>query len=95
MLCSSSPGPNQVCHPRPQNSTPGSTQRRQANRQFGWLAEDAHHVLAELRRLAPQLRLHGLCITFERRCDGRFVTLTWESVPINQSTCATADSEKS
>jgi putative DNA primase/helicase len=48
----------------------------------------------ELHRLAPQLRLNGLCIAFERRGEGRFITLTWESVPINQSTCATSDSEK-
>jgi hypothetical protein len=30
----------------------------------------------ELRRLAPQLRLHGLFIDFERRHDGRIVTLS-------------------
>ena len=31
---------------------------------------------AELRRLAPQIRLHGLSIHFERRHEGRIVTLT-------------------
>ncbi len=30
----------------------------------------------ELRRLAPQLRLHGLFIDIERRHDGRIVTLS-------------------
>ena len=29
----------------------------------------------ELRRIAPQLRLHGLSIDFERRRDARIVTL--------------------
>ena len=29
----------------------------------------------ELRRIAAQLRLHGLFITFERRRDGRVVIL--------------------
>jgi energy-coupling factor transporter ATP-binding protein EcfA2 len=31
---------------------------------------------AELRRLAPQIRLHGLSIHFERKHEGRIVTLT-------------------
>jgi hypothetical protein len=30
---------------------------------------------SELRRIAPQLRLHGLSVNFERRCDARIVTL--------------------
>ena len=37
---------------------------------------------SELRRLAPQLRLHGLSISFDRRNDGRIITLTSERVPI-------------
>jgi hypothetical protein len=32
----------------------------------------------ELRRIAPQLRLHGLSITFERTRDARRVTLSSE-----------------
>jgi hypothetical protein len=32
----------------------------------------------ELRRLAPQLCLHGLFISFERRNRGRVVTFQWE-----------------
>ena len=35
----------------------------------------------ELRRLVPQLRVHGLCATFDRRTEGRYVTLSWESGP--------------
>ncbi len=32
----------------------------------------------ELRRLAPQLRVHGIDVTFERRHEGRIITLTAE-----------------
>ena len=35
----------------------------------------------ELRRLAPQLRLQGVNISFERRHEGRIVTLTSEHAP--------------
>jgi hypothetical protein len=37
---------------------------------------------SELRRLAPQLRLHGMSISFGRQNDGRTITLTSERVPI-------------
>ena len=33
----------------------------------------------ELRRIAPQLRLHGLSVTFERTRDARIVTLRSEA----------------
>ena len=33
---------------------------------------------SELRRIAPQLRLHGICINFERRGGDRVVTLQME-----------------
>ena len=36
----------------------------------------------ELRRLAPQLRMHGLSVSFERRNEGRIITLKSERVPI-------------
>ena len=36
----------------------------------------------ELRRLAPQLRLHGMNVSFERRHEGRIITLKSEQVPI-------------
>jgi hypothetical protein len=35
----------------------------------------------ELRRLVPQLGVHGICVAFERRTEGRYVTLSWESGP--------------
>jgi hypothetical protein len=36
----------------------------------------------ELRRLAPQLRMHGVNVSFERRHEGRIITLKSERVPI-------------
>jgi hypothetical protein len=36
----------------------------------------------ELRRLASQLRMHGLNVNFERRHEGRIITLKSERVPI-------------
>jgi hypothetical protein len=36
----------------------------------------------ELRRIAPQLRLHGLLLAFEHRRDARYITLKWEPPPI-------------
>jgi hypothetical protein len=36
----------------------------------------------ELRRLAPQLRMHGMNVSFERRNDGRKITLQSEGAPI-------------
>ena len=35
----------------------------------------------ELRRLAPQLRLHGVSVSFERRHEGRIITLKSERGP--------------
>ena len=37
--------------------------------------KSVHTFGAELRRLAPQIRLHGLSIHFERKHEGRIVTL--------------------
>ena len=37
---------------------------------------------SELQRLALQLRLHAMSISFDRRNDGRTITLTAERVPI-------------
>jgi hypothetical protein len=34
---------------------------------------------SELRRIAPQLRLHGLSISFERKGGDRIVTLKTEN----------------
>jgi hypothetical protein len=45
----------------------------------------------ELRRIAPQLRLQGLCIAFERRYGGQYISLGWEPAPLNQQTPPTAD----
>ena len=36
----------------------------------------------ELRRLAPQLRMHGLNVSFERRHEGRIINLKSEPAPI-------------
>ena len=36
----------------------------------------------ELRRLAPQLRMHGMSVSFERRHEGRFITLNSERGPV-------------
>ena len=36
----------------------------------------------ELRRLAPQLRMHGVNVSFERRHEGRIITLKSERAPI-------------
>ncbi len=40
----------------------------------GW-PKTVHAFGNELRRIAPQLRLHGLSISFERRYDARIITL--------------------
>jgi hypothetical protein len=42
-------------------------------------------------RVAPQLSMYGLSVTFERTRKGRFITLTSEAVPIIQSTRANPD----
>ncbi len=36
----------------------------------------------ELRRLAPQLRMHGMSVSFERRHEGRIITFNSERGPI-------------
>jgi hypothetical protein len=38
----------------------------------------------ELRRLAPQLQLQGMCIAFERRKDGRYISVNCELAPVSQ-----------
>ncbi len=35
----------------------------------------------ELRRLAPQLRMHGMSVSFERRHEGRIITFNSERGP--------------
>ncbi len=35
----------------------------------------------ELRRLAPQLRMHGVSVGFERRHEGRIITVKSERGP--------------
>jgi hypothetical protein len=47
----------------------------------------------ELRRIAPQLRLQGLSIAFERRNDGHYISLGWEPVTINRPSCPTHDTQ--
>ena len=47
----------------------------------------------ELRRLAPQLRMHGMSVSFERRNDGRIITLRSERVPIAPPARGGTDSE--
>ena len=49
----------------------------------------------ELRRIAPQLRIHGLSIGFERTSDARLVTLKTTHVPIIQAPHVTPDSSTS
>jgi hypothetical protein len=49
----------------------------------------------ELRRLAPQLCLHGVSISFERRHEGRMIILTSERVPIASAGDARAKTESS
>jgi hypothetical protein len=39
----------------------------------------------ELGRLAPQLRMRGLNVSFERRHEGRIITLKSERVPMMPS----------
>jgi hypothetical protein len=45
----------------------------------------------ELRRLAPQLQLQGMCVAFERRKDGRYISVNCEPAPVSQQTPPTAD----
>jgi hypothetical protein len=49
----------------------------------------------ELRRLAPQLRMHGVSISFERRHEGRMIILKSERVPIAPAGQARAKTESS
>jgi hypothetical protein len=42
----------------------------------------------ELRRVAPQLRMYGVSVTFERTRKGRSITVTSEAVPKSESTRA-------
>jgi hypothetical protein len=56
---------------------------------------DRLEVGNELRRLAPQLRLHGVSISFERRHDGRIIILKSERVPIAAAGDAPAKTESS
>jgi hypothetical protein len=46
-----------------------------------------------LRRLAPQLRLHGVSISFERRHEGRMIILKSERMPIASAGDARAKTE--
>ena len=55
----------------------------------------SHTLGNELRRIAPQLRLHGLLIRFERRHDGRIVILESEGGPIVPSTGGAQNSSAS
>jgi hypothetical protein len=48
-----------------------------------------------LRRLAPQRRLHGVNVSFERRHDGRIIILKSERVPIAPAGDARAKTESS
>jgi hypothetical protein len=43
--------------------------------------KSVHAFGNELRRIAPQVRLHGLSIKFERRSDGRLVILRSKGNP--------------
>jgi hypothetical protein len=45
---------------------------------------------AELRRIAPQLRLHGISVSFERKRDGSFVNLSVEHPKAGRSQPDTA-----
>jgi hypothetical protein len=49
----------------------------------------------ELRRIAPQLRMHGVAVNFVRTHKGRFINLTMAGVPIISPTRATASPIKS
>jgi hypothetical protein len=52
----------------------------------------SHTLGNELRRIAPQLRLHGLLIRFERRHDGRIVIIESDVAPVVPSTGGTQNS---
>jgi hypothetical protein len=56
----------------------------------GW-PKSCHRLGNELRRVAPQLRMFGLSVNFDRTGKGRFITVTSEAVPIIQLTGANPD----
>jgi hypothetical protein len=47
----------------------------------------------ELRRIALQLHLQGLCIAFERRYSGQYIGVRWEPAAVGQQTPATPGPE--
>ena len=51
----------------------------------GW-PKTAAMLSRELRKIAPQLRLQGLSLTFEPRYDGNYISLTWEPAPAGRQT---------
>ena len=53
---------------------------RQVTRSADW-PKSAEKFGRELRRLAPQLRLHGIGVSFERRHGGRIITVQSEQAP--------------
>jgi hypothetical protein len=59
----------------------------------GW-PKTANLLAREVRRIALQLRLQGLCVTFERRYDGQYVTLGWEPGSGSQPPCPAPDPHK-
>ena len=46
---------------------------------------------AELRRIAPQLRVHGIAIHFERKREGSIVSLSFENRKTSGSNPNTTD----
>ena len=56
----------------------------------GW-PKTAAMLARELRKLAPQLRLQGLTITFEPRHGGNYIILPWEPAPAGRQTPLTAN----
>jgi hypothetical protein len=59
----------------------------------GW-PKTAILLAREVRRIALQLRLQGLCATFERRKDGQYVTLGWEPGSGSPPPCPAGDPQK-
>jgi hypothetical protein len=59
----------------------------------GW-PKTAILLAREVHRIALQLRLQGLCVTFERRKDGQYITLGWEPGSGSQSLCPAPDPHK-
>ena len=56
----------------------------------GW-PKTSNSLGNELRRVAPQLRMYGLSITFDRTSKGRLISLISAAIPIIQSTRANPD----